>query len=69
MSKKKQRKPHKTRNWHAVAARSRTSAGPMGDEKKEKSRRLCREEIDEEEFDGSSIDRGDSHGLEEPPDA
>lgn len=30
------------RNWQVVDARSRTSAGSMGDKRKERSRKACR---------------------------
>ena len=40
---KKNIKPKKARNWNAVAAWFRNSAGPMGSCKKEQQRRACRD--------------------------
>lgn len=43
MSKTIRKRPYKYRNWRAVDARSRTTAGPMGDDRKEESRKGCRQ--------------------------
>ena len=43
MSRKSKKREPKVHNWQAVAARSRTSAGQMGNKQKEKSRTACRD--------------------------
>jgi hypothetical protein len=40
--KKPKKKASKARNWIAVSAWTRTSAGPIKDAKKERSKRKCR---------------------------
>jgi hypothetical protein len=49
MSKKKKKKPDwyiLPRNWHAVNAQMRNSAGSMGDEKKKQDKSKCRKKVD-----------------------
>jgi hypothetical protein len=43
---KKGKKTKKTRNWLSVSAKFRNSAGSMGDEKKEESKKKCRKKLD-----------------------
>lgn len=50
MGKKKQKdRRGKYRNWRAVAAHDRKSAGPMKNKNKERERKICREPIEYEE--------------------
>jgi len=46
MTKIKKAKPRKIRNLFAIVAQFRNSAGNMGDKKKEKSKRGCRNSKD-----------------------
>jgi hypothetical protein len=43
------RKPRKPRNWQAVNAQFRTSAGAIPDQKKEEARTACRSKVEEED--------------------
>ena len=48
MTKKKKKKAKKPRNWLAVSAWFRKSAGAIKDKKKEKSKKQCRKKLDKD---------------------
>lgn len=63
----KKNKPIKTRNWHAVNAWNRNSAGPIRDAKKQADRNACRD-FEEDDMSGKLISLNYSLcGFEQDP--